>query len=99
MTDDPFEFEKNVNDTEVGNYFHEAMPSVVKRLLESCLTGQCFDHVDSTPMPALESILALKPGRAATLLQEAETRLRQRMWPISMELRLVSMEVSELSTM
>ncbi len=35
--------------------YDEEMSSVVKRLLESCLTDQCFDHIGSTRIPSLES--------------------------------------------
>ena len=46
----------NRDKTDDAAHFYEAMPSIVKRLLESCLSGQCFDHVDSTPILSLESV-------------------------------------------
>jgi serine O-acetyltransferase len=56
MNDNPLEFKRNSKTSQPGKQFYEEMPSVVKRLLESCLTSQCFDHIDSTPMPSLESV-------------------------------------------
>jgi serine O-acetyltransferase len=56
MNDEYFEFSRNIDNAETATHSYDAMPSVVKRLFESCLTGQCFDHVDSTPIPSLESV-------------------------------------------
>ena len=56
MMDEPFDGMLNRDKTDTVAHFYEAMPSIVKRLLESCLTGQCFDHVDSTPIPSLGSV-------------------------------------------
>lgn len=36
--------------------FHNTIGSTVKRLLQSCLTGQCFQNLDSTPIPTQEPV-------------------------------------------
>jgi len=63
MTDESFEFKHHSNNTDNATHFYEAMPLVVKRLLNSCLSGRCFDHIDSTPIPSLEAI--------ATIIQQS----------------------------
>ena len=35
---------------------HHTISVTVKRLLESCLTGRCFENLDSTPIPSQESV-------------------------------------------
>jgi serine O-acetyltransferase len=35
---------------------HKTISVTVKRLLESCLTGRCFENLDSTPIPSQESV-------------------------------------------
>jgi serine O-acetyltransferase len=56
ITDHLLKFEQNTDDTDIPDHFYEEMPDVVNELLESCLTGQCFDHVDSIPIITLESV-------------------------------------------
>ncbi len=59
MTDELFEFKHHSDNTDNATHFYEAMPLIVKRLLESCLSGRCFDHTDSTPIPSLETIATI----------------------------------------
>jgi len=35
---------------------HDTISSTIKRLLQSCLTGQCFEKLDSNPIPAQDSV-------------------------------------------
>ena len=56
MADERFDFMQDEDKADNSAHFYEAMPSIVKRLMESCLTDECFDHVDSTPIPSLKSI-------------------------------------------
>ena len=37
-------------------HFFDSVQTVVKRLLESCLAVRCFDHIDSNPIPSLDSV-------------------------------------------
>lgn len=36
--------------------FSEVLPSVVQRILTSCNTEKCFQHLDSSPVPAREAV-------------------------------------------
>jgi serine O-acetyltransferase len=48
-------FEPKLNIDEKGD-FHNTISSTVKRLLQSCLTGRCFENLDSTPIPTQEPV-------------------------------------------
>ncbi len=37
--------------------FREKIPDIVEKLVESCKTGECFDHVDIEPLPSKEAII------------------------------------------
>ncbi|MEW6586079.1 MAG: serine O-acetyltransferase EpsC [Nitrospirota bacterium] len=39
--------------------FRESIPDVVNDLVRSCSTGECFDHVDSEPIPSREAIVEI----------------------------------------
>jgi len=39
-----------------NNDFHNTISLTVKRLLQSCLTGQCFENLDSTTIPSQDSV-------------------------------------------
>jgi serine O-acetyltransferase len=39
--------------------FHNTIASTVKALLESCLTGRCFENLDSTPIPTQEPVAGI----------------------------------------
>ena len=56
MTDEAFDFKQNREETEIATHSFEAIPAVVKSLMESCLKDQCFDHIDSTTIPSLQSV-------------------------------------------
>jgi serine O-acetyltransferase len=56
MTDEAFDFKQNREETEIATQSFEAIPAVVKSLMESCLKDQCFDHIDSTMIPSLQSV-------------------------------------------
>ena len=56
VSDESYKFNSNSEDTETTTRVFEATTAVVKRLLESCLTDKCFDHIDATPIPLLESV-------------------------------------------
>ena len=59
MTHNPIESLPHKNENKNLAYFYEAIPSLVKRLLVTCNTDGCFDHVDSTPIPHLESVVRI----------------------------------------
>lgn len=67
MSDESYKFNPHSEDTEITTHAFEATTAVVKRLLESCLTDKCFDHIDSTPIPLLESV--------ARIIQQARSIL------------------------
>jgi serine O-acetyltransferase len=48
-------FEPKLNIEENGD-FHNTISSTVKRLLQSCLTGRCFENLGSTPIPTQEPV-------------------------------------------
>jgi serine O-acetyltransferase len=56
MTDEPFNFKNFSDDYQIATPFFDSVQTVVKRLLESCLTVRCFDHIDSNPIPSLDSV-------------------------------------------
>ena len=56
MSDESYKFNSNSENTETTTRVFEATTAVVKRLLGSCLTDQCFDHIDSNPLPSLDSV-------------------------------------------
>ena len=47
--------------------FREKIPGVVDRLVSSCDTGECVDHVDLEPLPSKESIVEMV-GTACRIL-------------------------------
>ena len=47
--------EPNLN-TEKDDNFHDTVSETVKRLLQSCLSGRCFENLDSTPIPTQEPV-------------------------------------------
>ena len=56
MTEEAFKSKLSGDNTDIASHAFNSMPTVVKRLLESCLTDRCFDHIDSTPIPSLDSV-------------------------------------------
>ncbi len=59
MIDETFQFKIDGDDTEPANQFFEPVPTVVKRLLDSCLSDKCFDHIESAPIPSPESVAGI----------------------------------------
>jgi len=46
-------------DVEKKKQFREEIPEIVERLVQSCNTEDCFDHVDLDPLPSRESIIEI----------------------------------------
>jgi serine O-acetyltransferase len=44
---------------ETTKQFREEIPEIVERLVQSCNTEDCFDHVDLEPLPSKESIIEI----------------------------------------
>ena len=44
---------------ETTKQFREEIPGIVERLVQSCNTEDCFDHVDLEPLPSRESIIEI----------------------------------------
>jgi serine O-acetyltransferase len=44
---------------ETTKKFREEIPEIVERLVQSCNTEDCFDHVDLEPLPSRESIIEI----------------------------------------
>jgi serine O-acetyltransferase len=47
---------KTKTTVEKGKDVHDTIASTVKGLLDSCLTGRCFENLDFTPIPAQEPV-------------------------------------------
>ena len=56
MAEDVFKSKLTNNSTESAPHFFNSLPIVIKRLVETCLTDQCFEHMNSTPIPSLDSV-------------------------------------------
>jgi serine O-acetyltransferase len=52
-------FEQCRVDVETKKQFREEIPEIVQRLVQSCNTEDCFDHVDLEPLPSRESIIEI----------------------------------------
>lgn len=59
MAHESTESRHNEYKVEAFNHFYEAIPSVVKRLMTFCKSDNCFDHLDSTPIPHQESVVRI----------------------------------------
>ena len=47
MSDESYKFNPDIEETETTTHVFETTNAVVKRLLESCLTFKCFNHIYS----------------------------------------------------
>jgi serine O-acetyltransferase len=56
VSDESYNFSPDIKETETTTHVLEATDTVVKRLLESCVSVKCFDHIDSNPIPSLDSV-------------------------------------------
>ncbi len=56
MSTKPTEYFQNKFSIQENDDNHNTISATVKRLLESCLTGRCFENLDSTPIPSPESV-------------------------------------------
>jgi serine O-acetyltransferase len=56
MATKPTEYVPYEIDSENKVDFHEKASPVVKRLVQTCLSGHCFDNMDSAPIPSLDSV-------------------------------------------
>ena len=59
MANESIESKQAMNDAETVTHFYEAIPQVVKRLLASCKTEDCFDRVGPIRMPSHESVVRI----------------------------------------
>lgn len=59
MAKEPLEPKQCMIDAETAARFYEAIPSAVQRLVASCNMDDCFDHVDSVPVPSQESVIRI----------------------------------------
>jgi serine O-acetyltransferase len=59
VSDESYKFNPDIEKTETTTHVFETTNAVVKRLLESCLTFKCFNHIDSNPIPSLESVAGI----------------------------------------
>jgi serine O-acetyltransferase len=44
---------------EAARNFREEIPGIVEKLVQSCDSEQCFDHVDLAPLPSTDAIIAV----------------------------------------
>jgi serine O-acetyltransferase len=56
---DKSKFEQCKIEIEKSKKFREEIPGIVERLVLSCNTEDCFDHVDLEPLPSKESIIEI----------------------------------------
>jgi serine O-acetyltransferase len=55
----PLEFNQCNPNLETSAEFYEAIPLVVRRLVQSSNSGKGFDHLDITPVPSLKMIIGI----------------------------------------
>jgi serine O-acetyltransferase len=53
------ELEQCKVDVQTGQTYREEITGVVQELVESCLSGGCFDHVSPEPIPSREAMIAI----------------------------------------
>ena len=56
---DTSKFEECKSEIEKAKKFREEIPGIVERLVVSCNTEDCFDHVELEPLPSKESIIEI----------------------------------------
>ena len=61
---------------EATKQFREEIPGIVERLVQSCNTENCFDHVDLEPLPSKESVIEIIHLACRILYPGYFTRLR-----------------------
>jgi len=59
MSKKPPEWTQCKDDVETITHFYEAIPSAVKRILDSCKSDDCFHHLEPTPIPTQESAVEI----------------------------------------
>lgn len=59
MANETIEPKQAINDAEAVTHFYEAVPQVVKRLLDSCNKGDCFDRVGPIRMPSQRTVVQI----------------------------------------
>jgi serine O-acetyltransferase len=56
---DESKFEQCKEGMEKTKKSREEIPGIVERLVQSCNTGECFDHVDLEPLPSREAVVEI----------------------------------------
>ena len=67
------ELEQCKVEVQTGQTYREEIPGVVRELVKSCLSQDCFDHVRPEPIPSREAVIAIIRPR----LQPPLSRLLQ----------------------
>jgi len=76
MAKKPPEWTQCKNDIETISHFYEAIPSVVKGILNSCKSDACFQHLEPTPIPTQESAVEIIQQARRILFPGYFTRTR-----------------------
>ena len=53
------ELEQCKVEVKTGQTYREEIPGVVQELVESCLSQDCFDHVNPEPIPSRDAVIAI----------------------------------------
>jgi len=69
-------FELCRKEVEAKKHVREALPGIVDRLVQSCNTQDCFDHVDIEPLPSRESVIEIIQLASRVLYPGYFTRTR-----------------------
>lgn len=77
---EPKPYEKDIKST---THFYETIPTVVKKLMNSCNEGNCFDNVNSTGFPSRESVIQIIQQARCLLFPGYFTQ--ERLDPINLE--------------
>lgn len=53
------ELEQCKVEVQTGQTYRQEIPGVVQKLVESCLSKSCSDHVGPEPIPSRETVIAI----------------------------------------
>ncbi len=70
------ELEQCKVEVKTGQTYREGIPGVVRELVESCLSQDCFAHVGPEPIPSREAVVAIIRGASSLLFPGYFSRQR-----------------------
>ncbi|MBN2332226.1 MAG: serine acetyltransferase [Deltaproteobacteria bacterium] len=88
--------EQCINRLEISGQYRQEIPAVVEQLVETCKSGECYEHLAPEPIPSREATIAIIHQTRKILFPGYFTRLR--IDPVNIEYYL-GQEVSTLHEM